>query len=237
MALQLSTWCGDGALIAEMRSLGQMAAMALPKVGYATNADHGAGCNIHPPPKQWCAKRLAASAMALAYGRRVAWRSPSFSTQRAAASPPSVTVRLHDVSTGGLQLQYPYNYLGGAFNCTQAAGKCAWAELQLGNGSWVNATIAVAAGGAAITLTAAAAPLASAGAGAGVGAGAGAGVGAPVASRYGWGAVPMLSVYDKHTGLPLLPWSQRVATEGVVASEGPVEGSVLVEASAPAVAT
>ena len=67
--------------------------------------------------------------------------------------------------------------------------------------------------------------------------GSGTGVGAPVASRYGWGAVPMLSVYDKHTGLPLLPWSQRVATEGVVASEGPVEGSVLVEASAPAVAT
>ena len=23
-----------------------------PQVGYATNADHGAGCNIHPPPKQ-----------------------------------------------------------------------------------------------------------------------------------------------------------------------------------------
>ena len=48
--VQLSTWCGNGELIAEMRTVGQMAALALPKVGYATNADHGAGCNIREPP-------------------------------------------------------------------------------------------------------------------------------------------------------------------------------------------
>ena len=41
--------------------------MAFLKVGYATNADHGAGCNIHPPPKQYCATRLANSALALQY--------------------------------------------------------------------------------------------------------------------------------------------------------------------------
>ena len=46
---QLSTWCGDGELIAEMRTLGQMAALALPRVGYATNADHGAGCDMMRP--------------------------------------------------------------------------------------------------------------------------------------------------------------------------------------------
>ena len=120
--------------------------------------------------------------------------------------------------------QYPYNYLGGTFNCSQAVGKCAWvelqlvsiaesytyygytyftrcawAELQLADGKWVNATLAVASGGAALTLTAAAALLA------------GAGAGPAVASRYGWGAVPMLSVYDKQTGLLLLPWSEKVA--------------------------
>jgi sialate O-acetylesterase len=220
--IQLSTWCGDGERIAEMRTRGQMAALALPKVGYATNADHGAGCNIHPPPKQFCARRLAASAMAIAYGRTVAWRSPSFSSQRAsvavaasanlvtnaAASLPSVTVNLRDVSIAGVRDdQYPYNYLGGTFNCTEAAGKCAWAELQLADGKWVNATLAVTSGGAALTLTAAAAPLA------------GAGAGPPVASRYGWGAVPMLSVYDKQTGLPLLPWSETVAA-GLVEDVG-----------------
>ena len=64
--------------------------------------------------------------------------------------------------------------------------RCAWAELQLADGKWVNATIAIIASSpAALTLTAAAAPLA------------GAGAGPPLASRYGWGAVPMLSVYDK----------------------------------------
>ena len=188
-----------------MRTIGQMAALSLPKVGYSTNADHGDGCNIHPPYKQYCATRLAASAMALEYGHDVAWRSPSFKSQLASASPPSVTVSLHDVSAAGLRDdQYPYNYNPahkGPFNCTDNAGKCAWAELQLANGSWVNATIAVASGGAALTLTAAAARLA--------------GAGAPVASRYGWGAVPMLSVYDKSTGLPLLPWSEKV-TAGLV---------------------
>ena len=77
---------------------------------------------------------------------------------------------------------------------------------------WVNATIAIVASSpAALTLTAAAAPLA------------GAGAGPPLASRYGWGAVPMLSVYDKGTGLPLLPWSEKVVATGLVASRSLVE--------------
>ena len=50
-----------------------------------------------------------------------------------------------------------------------------------------------------------------------------AGSGAPVASRYGWGAVPMLSVYDKGTGLPLLPWSEKVVATGLVESQSLVE--------------
>ena len=58
----------------------------------------------------------------------------------------------------------------------------------------VNATIALADGGAGLTLSAPAAHV---------------GTGPPIASRYGWGAVPMLSVYDKQTGLPVLPWSQK----------------------------
>ena len=90
--------------------------------------------------------------------------------------------------------------------------RCAWAELQLADGVWVNATIAIVASSpAALTLTAAAAPLA------------GAGAGPPLASRYGWGAVPMLSVYDKGTGLPLLPWSEKVVATGLVESQSLVE--------------
>merc|ERR1719401_2343211 len=96
--IQLSTWCGDSELIAEMRTIGQMSALVLPKIGYATNADHGAGCNIHPHPKQYCAQRLVKSALALQYGQAIAWKSPSFKSSVASASPPSVQVTLNDVS-------------------------------------------------------------------------------------------------------------------------------------------
>ena len=175
-----------------MQTLGQMPALRLPKIGNATNADHGAGCNKHSPPKQYCATRLANSALALEYDKVVQWKSPSFESQTTSASPPSATVQFNDVGAAGLRDdQYPFNYLDGAFKCSQNAGKCAWAELQLSNGSWVNATVTLAVGGAGLTLTA---PASTDGAG------------APVASRYGWGAVPMLSVYDKETGLPVLPW-------------------------------
>ena len=48
--IQLSTWCGEVLGIPEMREA-QMEALKLDMVGYATNADHGAGCNIHPRKK------------------------------------------------------------------------------------------------------------------------------------------------------------------------------------------
>merc|ERR1740117_782891 len=57
--VQLSTWCATPpASIPQMREA-QMAALALPNVGYATNADHGFGCSIHPAAKQYCSVRLA----------------------------------------------------------------------------------------------------------------------------------------------------------------------------------
>eukprot|EP00812_Abedinium_dasypus_P012477 NODE_5992_length_538_cov_215.585921.p2 GENE.NODE_5992_length_538_cov_215.585921~~NODE_5992_length_538_cov_215.585921.p2 ORF type:complete len:139 (+),score=38.22 NODE_5992_length_538_cov_215.585921:3-419(+) len=128
-------------------------------------------------------------------GRQVLWRSPSFKSQEASAAPPNMTVELNDVSDGGLRDdQYPFNYLHGTFDCKKNAGKCAWAELQRADGTWVNATITTAAGGKKLTFSA---PPGESG--------------APVASRYGWGAVPMLNVYDKQTGLPLLPWSETIA--------------------------
>jgi sialate O-acetylesterase len=213
--VQLST-CGNGELIAEMRTNGQMSALSLPNVGYATNADHGAGCNIHPPPKQYCAKRLAISALALVYKQKVMWKSPSFKSQTASASPPSVTVSFNDVSSSGLRDdQYPFNYLGGEFDCSVARNctmpqpqlncsaiqQCAWASLQLANGSWVNSSIAVKGNQMTLSLPEAYSQ-----------------AGAPVASRYAWGAVPMMSVYDRETSLPLLAWSEKVTGD----LEGPL---------------
>jgi hypothetical protein len=180
----LSTWCpADAMLIPGMRNA-QMAAQKLPKVGYATNADHGAGCNIHPPPKQYCGKRLANSALALQYNKSIAWKSPTFKSQ--VATGPSVTVTLNDVSMGGVSADtYPFNYLNGLTNCSalnaKTPGTCAWASVKLGD-EWVNATVTVK--GAEVTLTAAARSLD------------GASVAVPTGSAYAWGSVPLMNLCE-----------------------------------------
>jgi len=209
--IQISTECHNRGGMAEFRSIAQLSGLQLPKVGYATNADHGRGCNPHPTEKQHCAARLAKSLLALQFGMNVAWKSPSFRSQEVFRNPPAMLVRLNDVSAEGLRNdQYPFNWLGGKFSCDgepstvvyEASGmvkrlhapsvyNCAWASLLL-NGTWVNATISVAEGGSALMLSAPAMY---------------AGAGAPLASRYAWGNVPMMSVYDRETNLPVLPWS------------------------------
>jgi sialate O-acetylesterase len=209
--IQISTQCNGRGGMAEFRSIAQMSGLQLPKVGYATNADHGNGCNPHPPEKQYCAARLAKSLLALQFGMNVAWKSPSFRSQEAFHNPPAMLVRLNDVSARGLRNnQYPFNWLGGAFDCDgeqstvvyEASGmvkrmrapsvyQCAWAALLL-NHTWVNATISVSEDGSALMLSAP--PMY-------------AGAGAPLASRYAWGNIPMMTVYDRETNLPVLPWN------------------------------
>merc|ERR1712232_787537 len=184
----------------------QLAALSLPKVGYATNADHGAACNIHPPPKQYCGKRLGDSALALQYGKPVAWRSPSFASatsESLARSSVSVTVKLHDVSSVGLRADvFPFNYVGG-MNCTalnnKTAGTCAWAAIQLANGrqTFLNATMSVVSGGQALLLEA------------GMPEGSD---GTVVSVSYGYGAIPLMNLYDRGTGLPVLPFNRSVSS-------------------------
>jgi len=84
--IQLSTWCTDldPASIPSMRDA-QMSGAALHKVGWATNADAGFGCNIHPPAKQYCGTRLGRSALAVQYGHALQWRSPSYLAARRTA--------------------------------------------------------------------------------------------------------------------------------------------------------
>jgi hypothetical protein len=176
-----------------------MAALELPKVGYATNADHGAGCNIHPPPKQYCGARLGDSALALAYGKGVAWKSPSFAGATCATDGgvATVTVKLSDVSSAGLSADtYPYNYLGGGMDCA-AHANCAWASVKVGD-DWVNASVSVADGGQTLTLATTGNTRGAAVSG----------------SSYGWGGVPMMNAYDVGSGLPVLPWR----AEGACAS-------------------
>ena len=131
--IQLSTWCFGGSpsspydinAIPYMREA-QMAAATLPTVGWATNADKGDGCNIHPPAKQFCAHRLAAASLALRYSTSrspspssappapppakvtatatAEWRSPQYLSATAVltSATVTVTVTLKDVSAAGL---------------------------------------------------------------------------------------------------------------------------------------
>lgn len=192
--VQLSTWCGT--LIPEMRATQIQAFEKLENVGYATNADHGAGCNIHPPPKQYCGYRLGDSALKLVYDLPVAWKSPNMTSQTFAASPPTAIITVDSVSPSGLSADtMPFNK--GLVNCTLPEASCAWASLKLADGTWANATIAVSSDGKGLTFTVPNVETLSAAAQAGP----------PTSSAYGWGANPMMTVYDKETDLPLLPWN------------------------------
>lgn len=224
--VQLSTWCAlPPESLPQMRQA-QMAAVSLPNVGYATNADHGMGCNIHPSAKQYVSERLASAAEALLYNRSIPWRSPTYSSVAvvvgdAAATPShtrtvSVTVQLRDVGAAGLELLYPFNYRSPGYgpaatqvptvvDCTSTFPvsptenasmglQCGWSSIRFDTGGWVNATLSVGANGQSLVL-AAAMPLDAQTA---------------VATAYGWAPIPMLSAYDKTSGLPVLPWNRTI---------------------------
>ena len=274
--VQLSTWCAlpvDS--LPQMRSA-QMDAMALRNVGYATNADHGAGCNIHPPEKQWVASRLANAARALVYGEDIQWKSPSYQSATpsiatvpaiapdAAAAAAAVAgagskggkavglaVRLSDVGGGGLVSRYPYN-LRGSYNVDQPnisrqivdcgasfpvnatanasmSLQCAWAALEVEGFGWLNASITLPAeqahtrvAGASDAAVYLSATLPGRGrldprhtsTGAGTARGSSSALAPPLpkvlGSAYGWGSIPLLSLYDKITDLPVLPWNKSL---------------------------
>jgi sialate O-acetylesterase len=196
--IQLSTWCPARPLgLAEMRQA-QMAALNLSKVGYATNADWGQSCNIHPPAKQYCGARLANSALALQYGKKIHWKSPTYAKTEPVMEEtggPSVVVEFQDVTSGGLYLlETAYNALDKNLKCSATPpGTCAGAALLLNGKGWVNATITIKDTNS-VVLTAATGDAKD----------------AIVATSYGWGSIPMMTIYDIGTGLPVLPWNEKL---------------------------
>ena len=190
--VQLSTWCVAGDAIPLMRSA-QMAAVATQGAGYAVNADHGAGCNIHPPQKQNCGRRLANSALALQYKQPVAWRSPAYAAAAPGGALGTAAIALRDAGAG-LELRASAN--AGTLNCTAAKGVCAWASLLFDDaaGAWVNASVALSGDGAGVLLSAPPPP----------------GATKVVGTSYGWGAVPFLTVYARGGDLPVLPWLEMM---------------------------
>ncbi|CAB9500282.1 Sialate O-acetylesterase [Seminavis robusta] len=203
--VQLSTWCSKvPEAVAEIRR-SQMAALQLKNVGYSTNADMGAGCDIHPPKKQFCGYRLGNSALAIQYGKPIHWKSPSYSKatalvneerQKKTSANPSVVVQFQDVSSEGLYLlKTPYNTQVENFACAaNPAGTCAGATVLLNGKGWVNATITIRSSNS-VSLTAVTGDSSQ---------------DLIVATSYGWGSVPLMTVYDKGTDLPVLPWNERM---------------------------
>ena len=238
--VQLSTWCFGGPpsspydinAIPYLRAA-QMSAAALPKVGWATNADQGDGCNIHPPTKQVCANRLADSALALQYGRTQPWRSPSYGSAHATVTASSVSVRvtLKDVSSGGLFVDPRRQYSNwtvcarenAAVNCTAQNQNCMCSTATIllqGNSS---------AGGSGVECCTSGGPSGCSGAphcndwlNATVTVATSErnvllltaalppeAASAPVvvaATQYAFAPIPLMSAYDKTTNLPVLGW-------------------------------
>jgi len=223
--VQLSTFCHDNPVgLAQFRQA-QMSALELPgKIGYATFADHGAGCNIHPPDKTICGERLGRSALALQYGKPILWRSPTYANATTAGLTiygngtaavhvvPSVVIEFRDVRYAGLYiLENPYNNRldPSLFNCTgHPEGTCAWSAVLLNNGQgWVNATLNIRDRNK-VVMTASKTSLSSLSHDGGD-----TDVSQQIlATSYGWGAVPMMQLYDAGTNLPVLAWNEKVDT-------------------------
>jgi len=199
--VQLSTWHADPILLAELRDQQLATGDLVPSFAYATNADYGAGGNIHPPYKHYPGARLANAALAMVYHQAINWRSPTYSSAKATGLG-EVTVWLNDVTDAGLTLKPPANAKDEP-DCVALNAKvprtCAWADLQFNDPklSWVNASVAVGADKMTMVLTATP-PIGATGI---------------IGSSYGWGAVPMMTVYradmdGKDGQLPVLTWNR-----------------------------
>eukprot|EP01052_Picozoa_sp_SAG31_P020137 SAG31_NODE_1501_length_8085_cov_3.043201_1_plen_944_part_10 len=206
--VQLSTFCPQYPESLPLMRNAQLAAAALRRVGWATNADHGAGCNVHQPWKQYVGKRLGDSALAIQYGQKLLWRSPSYKSAAIEITRHgqigddvdsrwaelTITISFNDVHSAGLETTFPRNYVNG-LNCTlqnaNIPGTCAWAAVQLSSGEWINTTVASQGQTVVMTVVAKATETVT-------------------ATAYGWGPIPLMNIYDKGTGLPVLPWNHSL---------------------------
>ncbi|CAE8633239.1 unnamed protein product [Polarella glacialis] len=219
----LSTWHpgtqADNILLAQLRDQQVASGDSLPNFAYATNADHGAGDNIHPSYKQYPGARLANAALALVYNQALTWRSPSYASARATASG-EVMVWLEHVTDAGLLLKEAPNART-AGDCValnrQVADTCAWAALQFDDAarSWVNASVALGDDKMTMLLKATLP----------------AGARSIIASSYGWGAIPLMSVYradlDNQDGqLPVLGWNRPLVSDTAAALRKREDGLV-----------
>jgi sialate O-acetylesterase len=111
-----STW----ALLRES----QRKALELPRTGMATAIDIGEANDIHPRNKQDVGKRLALSALAVEYGKLVAYKGPSLKS--ATPKGDTVTLVFQDVCAG-----LKAESLENCFGVKAADGTWAWADAKI----------------------------------------------------------------------------------------------------------
>jgi len=171
------TFPGNLDLLPQMR-LAQTVALTLPKVGMATAVDLGDATspegNIHPRDKQDVGKRLALSALAIAYDRKVVHAGPTATYAIAIPAVLSFHVRVffrEDTIASGLTL-IPTP------PCPVTKDQCGQTfEIQGSNGAWVPATAKIMEHSVVLMANAPAGVV-------------------PIAFRYLWSPWPLATLYN-----------------------------------------
>lgn len=190
--VELEPWLGMGPNLAAFRTA-QLAALALPNVGFAIGTDIGDPLgpfgSVHPRNKKVIGARLAAAALTISYGKPTPYLPPTYAgasgTPSATGAPMLVTVTLDNV---------PTTLVAAADHCkTEApykvpAAACASFTITGSDGVVYNATAAV--NGKQVMLTTYDPPAGT----------------SPVASTFGMNAWPINTIVSAE-GLPLQPWS------------------------------
>jgi len=193
----------------------QLAALALPNVGFTTAADTGDWTNIHPPDKQNPSLRLAQQALVQVYGKKIATADfPVLAGSSATVAGGKVTVTIKiqgslsglpiqltatvppaavQSSTLGLPGSVPRNECVTMLGYPRLPCDCGYPYIygKFANGSttFLNATASVGVDGTSIELAAAAPDGFQ-----------------PTASSYGRASWPMTVFFAAAGGNPVIPW-------------------------------
>ena len=199
----------------------QLAALALPNVGFTSAADTGDWSNIHPPDKQNPSLRLAQQALVQVYGKTIAAADfPVYAGSSAtiAAGKAMVSVQIKgslsgrpiqltatappaavQSSTLGKPGSVPRNECVTMLGYPRLPCDCGYPYIygKLANGTttFLNATSSVGADGTSIELAAAAPDGFQ-----------------PTASSYGRASWPMTVFFAAAGGNPVIPWYANFST-------------------------
>ena len=109
---------------AELRESQVTATTRVKNAGFAVTVDIGEGKDIHPKNKQDVGKRLALSALKIAYGKNVEYSGPSFKSMKANGANLVVTFD----HANGMEIRVGKN---SGFAIAGADGKFAWADAKV----------------------------------------------------------------------------------------------------------